>query len=308
MKNVVCCLESLGVLEMKNLLEEIQQDIVNKRIDVTSILRKAKMLAHKLKSDELKNWVDLELRGYSEIDKISYPSYRKLHTSCLASFSDGYSKITDAPISETQIEKTFRDYIFKAYMHYPVGEVYDIYQSQQDDESVKCYLNHQVIDTSLIDKNPKMSCVQAYQVISKSRLMSIVDEVLTNLLTFTLEIMDQLNIDSEDFNFMPDSKEKIHQTFNMTINGGQNNISNAGQDFTQNVNNNVFDEALQELSKIKSDESEQAAKIIRDMQANTGKPKFGELYHNLTTFLANHTTIGTVMLPFMPTFLAFLGL
>lgn len=54
------------------------QDLIDKTIDnsepVANLLRRAKILAYKLKSDDLASWVEKELNGYKNKDEV--PEYR----------------------------------------------------------------------------------------------------------------------------------------------------------------------------------------------------------------------------------------
>src|SRR6266508_2611236 len=67
-----------------SLLREIQDDLSTKDIDLTSVLRKCKILAARLGSEEFARWVNLELNGYPDGEAV--PEYRRLHSYCYASF------------------------------------------------------------------------------------------------------------------------------------------------------------------------------------------------------------------------------
>ena len=60
-----------------SVFDKIQDDILG-ATDLSLILRKAKVLAYKLKNQEFKDWVEHELNGYDENDLL--PEYRKIHT------------------------------------------------------------------------------------------------------------------------------------------------------------------------------------------------------------------------------------
>ena len=60
-----------------SLLREIQDAAVDGTSDLESLLRKCRVLATRLKHDELKNWVTWELDGYPA--EVPLPDYRKLH-------------------------------------------------------------------------------------------------------------------------------------------------------------------------------------------------------------------------------------
>jgi hypothetical protein len=62
---------------MDSIVLELQHDALNEKTSVTSLLRKAMVIAKKLKIAELERWVEQELNGYPSDAKI--PDYR--HTS-----------------------------------------------------------------------------------------------------------------------------------------------------------------------------------------------------------------------------------
>lgn len=59
---------------MNPLIIEIRNDIIGDKESITSILRKAKVLATKLGLQEFSKWIGFELEGYP--DKESLPKYR----------------------------------------------------------------------------------------------------------------------------------------------------------------------------------------------------------------------------------------
>jgi len=69
-----------------NLLNEIKVDLVNSSIYLSDVLRKAKVLAYELQSEEMKSWVELELNGYENIPPDQIPAYRKISTQSFGQF------------------------------------------------------------------------------------------------------------------------------------------------------------------------------------------------------------------------------
>ena len=58
-----------------SLLDEIRSDLTNQSADLSNTLRKAKVLASRIGLDEFREWVDSELSGYKDLEKL--PSYRR---------------------------------------------------------------------------------------------------------------------------------------------------------------------------------------------------------------------------------------
>jgi YD repeat-containing protein len=94
---------------MTNILQQIQADVLNQNVSLSNTLRKAKVLASQLRSQELSNWVSSELDGYkSEKD---LPDYRVIRTRSIGKWTNGawlatnhgvpLYKITDEKLVET---------------------------------------------------------------------------------------------------------------------------------------------------------------------------------------------------------------
>jgi len=62
---------------MESLVLELQRDILDQNVSATTILRKAFAIARKLNIPDIEEWLDSELNGYKDNDKI--PEYRSLN-------------------------------------------------------------------------------------------------------------------------------------------------------------------------------------------------------------------------------------
>ena len=63
---------------MASLVRDLQRDALNQSISVVELLQKSLVVATKLKQDDFRAWVQLELDGYKDTD---VPSYRVVHGS-----------------------------------------------------------------------------------------------------------------------------------------------------------------------------------------------------------------------------------
>src|SRR5438093_7764079 len=79
-----------------SLLRDIQNDLSTKDGDLTTILRKCKILAARLGSAKFSQWVDWELNGYPDGEQT--PQYRRLHTGCYANFMNSAYHVDRAGI------------------------------------------------------------------------------------------------------------------------------------------------------------------------------------------------------------------
>ena len=67
---------------MSSIVLELQQEILSSSSDIMSLLRKAHVIANKLKLNEFDKWILSELNGYSDYDSI--PDYRSINGSIKA--------------------------------------------------------------------------------------------------------------------------------------------------------------------------------------------------------------------------------
>jgi hypothetical protein len=72
-----------------SLLREIQSAATGSSTEISTVLRKAKILAARLRNPEFEHWVDRELNGYDR-DCSDLPPYRSLHVVVEGNLSDGY--------------------------------------------------------------------------------------------------------------------------------------------------------------------------------------------------------------------------
>lgn len=86
--------------DTRNIINPIQADIVNPKADLHSILLKTKVLAYRLKNEDLKNWVRSELDGYDE--KHDIPDYRVIRDSVIrGTFFNGVYKHSNVEVTST---------------------------------------------------------------------------------------------------------------------------------------------------------------------------------------------------------------
>ena len=112
-----------GMCKM-TVLEEIQAAAVDGKTDLGTILRKCKLLASRLGSQPLEDWLLWESNGYP--DDVPVPDYRKWPLQLKGYFA-GYfgARITNAPIPWLSLPEKVRD----QYEHYECRQEYCWYRS-----------------------------------------------------------------------------------------------------------------------------------------------------------------------------------
>ncbi|MBE7436140.1 MAG: hypothetical protein HS100_19650 [Anaerolineales bacterium] len=92
------------------ILKQIQTDLISEKTPLSTILRKALILASQLKSEKLKEWINGELNGYKSPDNL--PDYRVIQTSCVGLWTNGYWRVNNHQVPTWQIDdKKLKEYI-----------------------------------------------------------------------------------------------------------------------------------------------------------------------------------------------------
>ncbi len=299
-----------------SLLREIQDlaSSSSKDVELSSLLRKCKILAARLNHTDFKIWIEKELNGYDDTN--SLPSYRILEAMSKGHFSGwGGSGLRNAPIPTYCIEEKHQKYVNKVYITDGISALEDLL-SKSDGTLHKPWRSELVAlySTKFYEY---MNCIEAWQVISSSSLANIIDTVRTKILNFVLEIEAE-NPDAGDaiMNSNPIEQGKITQIFNTTINGNVQNVATGGSDFNQNTqinskNEKVFEQLLEIIKSYSNEISDQKYKDILDtlngMKDTKGTHSFLEKYSQFIELANSHAGIYSAIAPLIPVLTKFLG-
>ena len=220
-----------------SLVAQLQKGVLDSSVPISDILRKAKVLAHLLKSEELKSWVDAELKGYASADDL--PAYRKFSPVNLGTFV-GFNKVVrNVPFPVALLPDDIREFGAMEFRH-GVGEI-EASAVQAENENLRVQWPPEVV--ILAREHVPMSdgsvLVEAWKPFSKSQFVGILAQIRNHLLDFLLELQ-QINpevLESEEA-IRAVSREKVQTVVQTIIHGGQNIVA-TGTDFTQKATQNV---------------------------------------------------------------------
>jgi len=201
-----------------SLLREIQEAAVSDDVGITTLLRKAKVLAARVGSDELSSWVDLELNGYP--DRALLPEYRIADVRALGTFAGPFgSGARNAPIPASCIPEGYRDWAQKAYLVLPISG-YEELLKKKDAGSFQAPWPPDLIAHVAGDIYQNMNLVTAYAEVPRAAVVTVVDGVRNRLLNYALEL-EKIAPDAGegDAQASPVSKEQMSQVFHNHIYG-----------------------------------------------------------------------------------------
>ncbi|ERH27364.1 hypothetical protein HMPREF9065_01421 [Aggregatibacter sp. oral taxon 458 str. W10330] len=293
-----------------SLLRDIQDlaSSSSKDIELSTLLRKCKILATRLNHPGFKSWVENELNGYNDVS--SLPSYRVLKVISKGHFSTwGNSILTNIQIHTHVMKEKHEKYVKKAHIMQGIGSLENllskegsIFQSPWDSKLLAIYAS---------DFYNDMICIKAWQVISSSDIAGIIDTVKTKILDFALEIeAENPNAGDIEMNSNPIDQNKITQIFNTTINGNVQNVATGSSDVNQNsqINNTAKEELFSNLLDIISNqkvslEEEQyqnILKVINEMRSTQGTSDFSSKYIKFIELINSHAGIFSAIAPYIP--------
>ena len=142
-------------------LAQLRDDILDEDRHLTTILRRAKVLAVRLGSDELSTWVDHELDGYPRADIV--PQYRQMASFNFGTFVSPYGdQINDAPIAITLLPENIRDYANELPMTNGVAALEDLARSAND--SIKLAWHPDLMTAIKANRYQGHTCIEAWKV------------------------------------------------------------------------------------------------------------------------------------------------
>lgn len=191
---------------MEGIVLELQKDALDEKVDINSLLRKAYLVAHKLKLKEFENWITQEQEGY----KSKIPDYRYLGGGIKA-YIPGTGWIAIVFSEETE------EIASRLPFPNPISVMYDLYNSNET-PSISFVLSSGVIE-SLSNIYPNATQFSFFS--SKSELFRIINTVKNKVLEWSLLLEDN-GINGEGLSFSEKEIEAAQES--VVINNYTNNF------------------------------------------------------------------------------------
>ena len=300
-----------------SLLREIQNlaSCSSRDIDLSSLLRKCKILSARLNHHEFKVWVEKELNGYESDEEL--PSYRIMKVMSKGHFSGAFgSGLRNANIPTYIVDKEYREYIEHAYLTLGIGGLESLI-SNSPDGIIRQVWTPELLSIWGEKFYEDMYCIEAWKVIPVATIENILNIVRNKILSFVLEIEAE-NPEAGDvkMNTNPIEQGKITQIFNTTIHGNVQNVATGSSDFTQNAqlnseNEKIFEQLLEiikpHLNEIDGQKYKHILDTINEMKDTKGTQSFSGKYVQFIELINSHAGIYSAIAPFIPALTKFLG-
>jgi hypothetical protein len=217
-----------------SLIQDIQAAAISQTTDVPTLLRMCKLLAARISHPQLNEWVDRELNGYPDIE--SLPDYRVVRVDSYGTFHGGFRQANRLQIPVSILPENLREQFQHAYMISSISSYASLLVGDTTGRvSEQWPLAAAIHYASTL--TPDMQCVAAWKEIPIGAVVRLLDSVKTRILDYVIDLAREApNAGETPIGSQPPlSTEKMTQIFNNTINGNVGNISNSGENFTQNA-------------------------------------------------------------------------
>lgn len=270
-----------------SLLHQIQESVVQEGADLGSILLKLRLLASRLGSDTLEEWVKHESEGYPK--EIEVPPYRIVRVSYHGTFSGPFgSGINNAPIPPYIIKKYAGDKWVNYEIRESISAVDDLVKSSADDNGCIGIDASNLILLLQGKVYKDYACNDIRATISKISFAEIRQAVRSRILELTLELEKAIPAAAQVTFGAPSKEEpnseKVQQISQQIIYGnvttavaggnGSNIILSIGKKDTHSLIDYLVESGMPE-----TDATEIAKIMETEEPANTEEP-FGEKAKN----------------------------
>lgn len=267
------------------MIKELIKDISYDQITLNQALMRAKLIAFEINNDDFKNWINKELNGYNNGDKL--PDYRIIPCDIFA-VMEAYGQRKTVPYDLTNIDKDLDGKIYKMDVQQSVSIIEN---GLKDTDEVYGYqdLPIQIVQMlrEMSDNNFIVSVKRRIQLSQSQHILNLTKQKLID----TLLELDQAFPNLQDnFKNTKENKEKTSTIINNHIYG--ENASSAigvGENIDQkisNVYNQKIERVLTDLKDLGVPE-EDIIEVEQIVTKETDKVKLGKRLMSWAGKMAN---------------------
>lgn len=262
------------------LLHEIQTSVVQEGAHLGSVLLKLRLLAARLGSEPLEEWIKHESEGYPRESEI--PSYRVVGVSYTGRFSGPFgSGISNAQIPAYLVEKFAGKQWTKHEIRDGIAAIDELVRSSAEHGTLGVEASNLIL---LLQGKvyADYACNGIQGTISRAALTELQYAVRSRILELTLELEKSIPAATEITFGSPESSEKfnsdkVNQIYYQIIYGNVTTISSSGAGSQINVSigkgdNNAFIEYLVKAGIPTGDASELADIVAAEQPSSTEEP------------------------------------
>lgn len=212
-----------------SLLRDISNAAAESAVDIATLIRKCKILANRLKSDDLARWVDAELNGYASDRPL--PDYRRLQVKTYGQFFSVAWHVPQSAIPLSVAPKESRHLLYEFEFRDGIAKAMQF--------ATKPVSIDRVDWIPLIQGKvyPDLNCIRVWQEIGSSEFIQMISAVKTRVLDFALQIEAENPAAGEASpDIEPIPKEKLQPLIQNVFNGPIGALAQASHGFHQTTN------------------------------------------------------------------------
>ena len=215
-----------------SLLREIENGSTDATVDISTILRKAKILAARLKNQDLADWLERELNGYP--DKVDVPDYRMAGGPVYGEFALPFQQLGTQQIPASVLPPNLRHWAEKVRLREPIATYSALLARSSLKGGLQVPWPTDMARLYGSKAYENVLCLKAWIALDSSALAGMLDSVRNRLLSFTLAI-ERENPDAGEaaIGSTPVEPAKVAQYFQTFIYGGTNNVAAGASNFSQ---------------------------------------------------------------------------
>ena len=268
-----------------SLLLDIQDAAVDSKSDLASLLRRCKVLAARLASEPLADWLLWEANGYP--DNIALPDYRVWGVLLRGHFS-GYfgAGLRNATIPQVCLPAQLQKATAEFQCRHSVASIESLLADAKQQSLTFSRPDLAVaIGSSLY---ADMNCVEAWGEFGTDRLVNVLNAVRNRILDFVLAISkEDPNAGETGSHLQKLEPRAVTQIFNTTVYGGANIVGKAHNSaLTVNVTANDRDSLFHQLRQHGVSE-EDVDVLASAIEAEPKKPHDGRFGPRVAEWLAS---------------------
>ena len=247
-------------------LETIQAELVDRDSSIASTLLKLRLLAAKLGSDELAQWIRFEAEGYTQDADI--PAYRVLGISFSGTFHGPFGTgVKNAPIPSLLIKQI-------------AGEEWTVYKIRESAAAVEKMASetegvHLDLSNLMIPLKgkiyPDYVPAQIVGYVSHTALVETSNAIRNRLLEITIEIASKVpSVEGVKLTSITRDPEVTTQVFHQIVHGNMTNIQSSGAEASIQItvaqhNINSLTDGLKKLG-LSTEDTQELARLISEKE------------------------------------------
>ncbi|SUI69419.1 AbiTii domain-containing protein [Shewanella morhuae] len=264
-----------------SLLREIQASLISDQPNLGGILLKLRLLAARLGSDILGDWVKHEMSGYPA--EVELPEYRVVGVSFKGTFSGPFnSGIKNAPIPSALVSKHAGEHWTNHRVREGIAAIDDLVKGAQESGSLGLDCSNLIL---LLQGKiyEDYACNDITGTISRSSLVQIQNEVKSRALELTIELEKSIPAAAEII-LEPEKGgsidgQEVSKIINQTIYGNYTEISNSGDGAQIGVqaiqgNSDALEKML-EKAGISGESARELTEIVQSEEPTSPKEPLG---------------------------------